>query len=257
MSNFVRILKLTLFCGILAAANLPLPAYATYWDPLVSVASSGKKTFSLKAYKRCGGKTYRGQRNCTGLSIVSDPPADGITELDIDLLYDPSRWIFRLGESGFLCDFTSTGGCPPASAQLGTFEVESLDEDNFVAGAELGGSSFTLTDDNILGVVSLHYTLGQALDAQGEQNFFSFFFEAVNPFADISLVSYYDDEQGSYDFSQANARCVTTTGTCASLTPIAGINVTYVSAPPTAALFALGLLALAGCRQRPAARIRG
>ena len=253
MTIFMRMLKLSLFCGVAAAAGLPGSASAVYWDGLTSVASSGKKskTFSLSVYKRCGGKTYRGQRNCPGISIYADPPALGITELDMDLHYDPRRWIFRPDESGFLCAFSSTGGCPPANAQLGTFEVESLGDDtSFLPGLALAGSTVTLTDDNINGVVSLHYLLGQALDAQGEQNFFSFFFEAVIPFADISLVSYYDDPLGSYDFSQAEARCITTIGECASLTPIVGINVTFVPLPQTAALFALGLCALAVSRRR-------
>ena len=204
MSIFMRTLKLSLLCGVVAAAGLSGSANAVYWDGLTSVASSGKKskTFSLSVYKRCGGKTYRGQNNCTGISIYADPPALGITELDMDLHYDPSRWIFRPGDSGFLCAFSSTGGCPPANAQLGTFEVESLGDDtSFLPGLALAGSTVTLTDDNINGVVSLHYLLGQALNAQGEQNFFSFFFEAVNPFADISLVSYYDDPLGNYSVS--------------------------------------------------------
>lgn len=253
MSIFMRMLKLSLFCGVAAAAGLPGSANAVYWDGLTSVASSGKrnKTFSLTVYRHCGGKTYRGQRNCTGISIYADPPALGITELDMDLHYDPSRWIFRAGDSGFLCAFSSTGGCPPANAQLGTFEVESLGDDAaFAPGLALAGSTSTLTDDNINGVVSLHYLLGSALDAQGEQNFFSFFFEAVEPFADISLVSYHDDQLGSYDFSQAEARCITTIGECASQTPIVGINLTFVPLPQTAALFAFGLCALAVSRRR-------
>lgn len=96
----------------------------------------------------------------------------------------------------------------------------------------------------------MQYQLAAPLVATGEQNFFSFFFESVEPFSDISLLSYFDDEQGSYDFSQAGARCITVTGNCASLTPIVGINIAYVSAPPSAALLALGLLLLAADRRR-------
>lgn len=253
MLSIKRTLRLLSVVSVLAAAIIPAPALAIYNDPLVSVASSGKrtKTYSLTAYKRCGGKTYRGQRNCTGISIVADPPTNGITELALDILYDPSRWIFKPLESGFLCDFTSTGGCPPANAQLGTFEVGALaDASSFVPGWALAGSTASLTDDNVGGVVSLQYRLAAPLVATGEQNFFSFFFESVEPFSDISLLSYFDDEQGSYDFSQAGARCITVTGNCASLTPIVGINIAYVSAPPSAALLALGLLLLAADRRR-------
>lgn len=253
MLSIKRTLRLLSVVSVLAAAIIPAPALAIYNDPLVSVASSGKrtKTYSLTAYKRCGGKTYRGQRNCTGISIVADPPTNGITELALDILYDPSRWIFKPLESGFLCDFTSTGGCPPANAQLGTFEVGALaDASSFVPGWALAGSTASLTDDNVGGVVSLQYRLAAPLVATGEQNFFSFFFESVEPFSDISLLSYFDDEQGSYDFSQAGARCITVTGNCASLTPIVGINIAYVSAPPSAALLTLGLLLLAADRRR-------
>lgn len=244
MSIFTRFLKLSAFCGIAAAAALPEQASAVYFGGLVAVASSGKKTYSLSVYKRCGGKTYRGERNCTGISVVADPPADGITEIDLDLNYDPTRWIFRALDSGFLCDFSANGGCPPANAQLGTFEIESLDQASFTPGSALPGSTFSLVDDNLNGVVSLHYALAQPLTGQGEQNFFSFYFESISPFADISTVSYFDDELGSYDFSQNNARCVTETGFCESTTPIAGINITFVPEPQSMALLGLGLLAL-------------
>lgn len=252
MSKTTRALSMFLLVGVVAATGVPLPANAVSVQ-LESVVSSGKRsrdTFSLKIFSRCGGKTYRGQRNCSAVIVVVDPPVQAVTEIDMDLSYDPSLWIFRPLESGFLCDFTASGGCPPAHAQLGTFEVEALEAANFVPGAALPGSTPSVVNDSTNGVVSLHYLLGQPLFADGEQNFYSFYFEAVNPFADISRVSYFNDVLGSYDFAQSGARCITVTGECASTFPVAGINFTLVSAPGSGALVALGLLALAATRRR-------
>ena len=214
---------------------------------LVGVASSGKKAvFSMAAYKRCG-KKFRGW--CDGLAVVVDPPLDGITELEIALEYDPTKWVFRLDLSGFLCDFSIAGGCPVANARVGAFTVLSLDDADFSVGAPLAGSTVSLDNDVANGLVTLDYILGQPLAAAGEQNFYSFFFDSVNSFSEQATIAYYSAD-GNYAFTQASARCTTVNGTCASDTPIGGFNI--VPEPATPGLLALALIPLIWTRRASA-----
>jgi hypothetical protein len=123
-----------------------------------------------------------------------------------------------------------------------------------IPGAALPGSTVRLVDDNINGIVSLHYVLAAPITTTGEQNFFSFSFDAVQESSSASLLTFLDDENGQYDFSQSGARCITTTvsgpGHCVSETPIVGVNFTRVPAPGTLALAGLALPALARRRMR-------
>ena len=219
---------------------------------LTSVSSTGKKTFTIRGGKKCRTLIPGG---CSGISMWIDPPVEGIIELDLDFLYNPAEWIFRPDQSGFLCAFSVGGACPPAGASTGTFSVDSLPDD-VVPGAGLPGSTVSLVDDNINGIVSLRYRLADPLDSAGEQNFFSFSFDAVREFSAQSRLSFFDDENGQYDFSQSGARCITTTvtgpGACASNQPIVGVNFTRVPEPGSLPLAGLALFALAWLRKRAA-----
>ena len=85
------------------------------------------------------------------------------------------------------------------------------------------------------------------MSALGEQNFFSFFFDAVNPFSDEKRITYYDQE-GNYEFNQVASACTTATGSCTSSFPIQGFNL--VPLPATHALFAIALTGLLAVRGR-------
>ena len=230
-ANGIRSFLLTVTTVATVALFAPGSAHA--------LASGGNGKVSLEVLKRCPKVGLPGLALCTALAVAADPPAEGITDIHVALSYDPSQWLFRPDLSGFLCSFSATGGCPAANPQLGTFEFSSLPEINFTPGLPLPNSSVSLVAAG--GTVTLDYQLATPLNAQGDQNFFSFYFDIVNPFLESSTISFYN-QPGNYTFTQGNTVCNTVMGTCGSLMPITGFNITPVPEPATYALFGLGLM---------------
>ena len=71
------------------------------------------------------------------VTITIDP--NSIQSLDLSLSYDTR--MFSFVQAGFVCDFSSTGNCPPASGLTGTNSVSIY---GVTLGNPLAGSSATV-----------------------------------------------------------------------------------------------------------------
>jgi hypothetical protein len=173
--------------------------------------------------------------DCTLLAVIADPPAAGVVSVGTSLKYDKSRWSFRPDLSGFLCDFSSNGDCPPANAPVGTFLLSNLPSLDFKPGNPLPGSNVSLINDTVNGLVSLNYSFNSPLLSQVDRNFFMFMFESQQAFNPSTTIIQTFDKPGNYDFIQINATCSAIingiTNTCGSDTPIYGFNVLAVPEP--------------------------
>jgi len=160
---------------------------------------------------------------CESLMILADPPANGITDISMSIKYNPTLWTFRENKSGFLCDFSSNGDCPPATASVGSFQPKQL---SFNKGDPLPGSTVSIINDPVNGLVSLSYHLQDPITSVIDQNFFMFYFDYVKKFSPTDITVEYFDTPGTYDFTQTNFSCTTSLGdSCGSPTPITGFNV--------------------------------
>ena len=201
---------------VLVAFTFPELVYAAFSGGRKSAAASSR------AYTKCRGNGS-GHFTCSFIRALADPPANGVVDISISIKYDPTLWIFRENESGFLCDFSSNGDCPPAMASTGLFQIEQL---SFNAGDPLPGSTVSLTNDSINGLVSLSYHLQDPIVSDVDQNFFSFHFDHVREFELAGTTIEYFDTPGVYDFMQTSFNCTTSLGgECGSQTPITGFNV--------------------------------
>lgn len=193
---------------------------------------------SLVAYAACreeGGTRLK----CTGVALVVDPPAPGITSISMTLGYDPGKWTFNDSKSGYLCDFSKNGACPPPTAGVGTSKLEQL---MFEAGSPLDGSTSTFTDNG--NSVTIDYILQSPISSTSEQNFLMLFFESATPFDLASASATYFSNSAGSDFTQHSFSCSTTTQSgCGSKTPISGLIIT-VPEPEIASLLALILFVL-------------
>ena len=217
-----------------------------------AIATLGKVKFSKKVFTKCIGKEPSTSKValCNALAIAADPPPEGITDIGTSISYNPSKWIFQSQRSGFLCSFSVSGDCPSSDSLIGTIPIGDTPDINFTPGSSLSGSTFSLTNDNVNGLVTLTYQLAQPLDSSGEQNFFSFYFEAATPVL-VSSITYYD-QPGNYDFKQLNSSCKTINGTCCSNNPVEGSDINEVPEPLTilGSVAALGFGAYAECKRK-------
>lgn len=190
--------------------------------------------FSATVLKDCL-KNGGNDKACAALAIAADPPGDGITDLSMSLKYDPGRWTFDATQSGFLCDFSSGGGCPSNSVPTGSVIVADLPTLSVLPGGPLPGSMVSITDDTTLGVVTLNYTLSAPAAFSGEQNFFSFYFLAKVPFDATQTAATFHTVPGAYDFTQSAATCLATIDgsqeNCGSDTPVEGIDLRPIPEP--------------------------
>ncbi|MFM7513206.1 MAG: hypothetical protein ACKO3F_07550 [Cyanobium sp.] len=164
---------------------------------------------SLEVYKICRA-AGDGIIECSAIAALADPPTQQYTQISMQFKYDTSKWIFRPNQSGFLCQFSINGSCPPANPFIGEVDMDSVPDINFQPGLQLPGSTYRLIDDTVNGIVELDYQLAQPLETDIPQNFYSFYFDAVSPVA-LSSITYFDTP-GDHDFSQLSASCFTTAG---------------------------------------------
>jgi PEP-CTERM motif len=162
--------------------------------------------------------------------------------------YDTNMFSFNEQRSGFLCQFSQDGDCPPVGAAAGTFPLGVLPSSGFNPGNELPGSSVTLTD--AMGEVSLNYLLASPITTPTETNFFLYFFDFKNPLLiDVSrsTATYFSSGSGSH-FNQTDFACITTDRQgCGSDNGISGITLNLSAPEPsTSLLFGIGLLSLLG-----------
>src|SRR5687768_15205324 len=86
---------------------------------------AGAAAVSLAAYLLC--KKEGGTHGvCSRWALLADPPAPGVMELSLDIAYDSSMYAFNPLESGFLCQFSQDGDCPPTGSPAGTFPIALL-----------------------------------------------------------------------------------------------------------------------------------
>lgn len=208
--------------------------------PASAVATRGKIKFSMKIYKDCIGKKPPSKSKiifCEALAIAADPSPEGITNINMSISYDPSKWTFKPKKSGFLCDFSLSGDCPSPEPLPGNTSIEDIPDIDYNPGSPLPNSTFSLINDNINGLVTLNYELNEPLDSGEDQNFFSFYFEPTGskPISISSITSY--NEPGNYDFTQLNSSCLATingeTTSCGSNNPTEGFDIEPVPEPFT------------------------
>jgi len=194
--------------------------------------------------------------DCTLMAIIADPPVVGVTGLSLSFDYDPAHWTFRADLSGPLCEFSVGGSCPPATAALGTRPIGAYT--GLTAGALLPGSTLVMSNDTVLGIVTINYTLADPLlfgaDVTEDRNFFAFFFERDTPFdPSTTMVTYYADS-GGHEFNQLAASCSNSLNTsCGSKTPVGGFTFSRSVPEPLAWItMVIGFLTIgAALRTRP------
>jgi hypothetical protein len=224
-------------------------AKLSFGEPAQAAVGRNPK-LSMEVFKQC---IKRGKNFwvCSSLAAVLDPPTDKYTEINTEIKYDPSKWTFRPDKSGFLCQFSINGSCPPANPLIGNFDLDSVPDINFIPGQQLPGSIFSLNNDTTNGIIKLNYKLADPLETGLPQNFYSLFFDAVSPLA-FSSITYFDTP-GDYDFSQLSASCSTTAGPSGcSNTSVEGFELEDVPGP----LPILGVAAAFGYSRKLRKRIK-
>ncbi len=236
--NFFKNLFYILGASYVTLLGLTQPAYSL--DP---EGEFGNFT-SKEAYKICREKKIGNIAECIAAALYVDPPSAEYTDINLILNYDSSKWTFRPDLSGPLCSFAVGGDCPPPNAAIGTFPL--LDH-TVTLGTPLPASTLNFNDDPINGLVKVNYSLATPVLITENQNFLSLYFDAKKPFSpDSATVTYYS-ESGDYDFSEQSSVCTTTefVSSCASTTPVAGLDIDVTSIPESFSplpLIALGIL---------------
>ena len=196
--------------------------------------------------KFAGGGTWK----CAKATFLADPTAStGITSISMQVAYNASEFTFNPGESGFLCQFSQNGDCPPPGGPAGTFPLALLPDLGFNPGQPLPGADVSL--DEAGGTVFLDYTLPSPVTAETDTNFFLFSFDFNDPpTIDLSqsTVTYLASNSG-LDFTQLSFVCGTTADlVCGSNNPIKGItlNLATVPEPSTWVLLTTAFIGLLG-----------
>jgi len=175
---------------------------------------------------------------------MADPVGLGVESTSLSLQYDTNKFTFDAQASGFLCQSSSGGDCPPASAAAGTFPLTLFPASGFNPGPPLPGSTVALSDSG--GIVTLDYQLSSPVDITQDTNFFLFLFDFKHPITvdlNASSITYYSSQPG-LDFTQTNFVCHTNEipdRGCGSADGIMGIDMNLTSTPEPASWSLLGL----------------
>jgi PEP-CTERM motif len=191
------------------------------------------------------------------ISFYIDPSGSDISSFQLEIDYDPSKWIFDAAASGPLCAFASGDSpCPANSAAVGTFPIA---DGASSPGSLLPGSTITMTAAG--GVVTVDYELASPVDLSLDQNVFALAFDAVDA-VDLSHppTATYFGSPGSYQFSVPSFSCNNQVPPPCGGDPAiygADINATFVPEPSTWAMMLLGFVGLgyAGWRQSSKLRV--
>jgi hypothetical protein len=175
---------------------------------------------------------------CNKAGIKADPIGLGIEGGSMTLLYDSSLFTFDPAASGFFCQFSLNGDCPPADARAGTFPIDLLPASGYTPGGALPGATVSLTDTG--SAVTLSYQLASPVDITQDTNFFFFVFDFKTPpviSVSQSSVTYLSSGAGD-SFTQSSFVCHTDLipdSGCGSNVPITGVSLhlAAVPEPPT------------------------
>ena len=244
------LIKFTLGVITLSIAAASTVSTAKAAGGLFAGGIGGVVAFSGTAYINC--KLFTTSNNCGKIALVFDPPAPGITQLSAEIAFNTSEFTFNPIESGFLCQFSQNGDCPPPGGPPGTFPLAQLPDSGFNPGQPLPGSSFSL--DEAEGTVFLNYVLASPVTVETDTNFFLFTFDFNNPpliDLDQSTVTYSATDPG-LDFTHFSSSCQLTAldQPCGSNNPIKGItlNLAVVPEPSTWVLLTTAFIGLLGYR---------
>jgi hypothetical protein len=195
--------------------------------------------------------------NCYAVAFLADPIGLDIMSTSMTLEYDPARFAFDPLSSGFLCQFSVGGDCPPAAGAVGTFPLPIAPTLPFSVGQPLPGSGVALTDTGT--AVTLDYDLASPVTITDDTNFFLFMFRFIDPVLinpSKSTVTYSALSAG--DFTQTSFVCHTDSIPdlgCGSAHGITGVTLNLIPEPSTILMVgsgAMGLLASAWRRRKSA-----
>lgn len=179
------------------------------------------------------------------MELWVDPVSAGINNVDYQLAYNSSKWVFHSEFSGLLCDYSTNGSCPQINVTYGEKLLSELSYSDVTAGSPLPGSDYSLTNDSQSGLIHLNYQMKDSLPGSTrDQNFLRLVFESVqsiNPTQTTINIHGPNDNPGNsgYDFLNISLSC---NSECGSEKPVSYITVTSVPIPNAIYLFISSLI---------------